>query len=153
MISQERTTGRDSSIEPAQYLLQELQWWQRHVHLANGWYWHQHRVSVTMASDASESRYVAYQVDALPGQPWRMEVGFSEEEQAQMAANRLHSTMRELRAIRQAVLALTRQRGESLPHITIQWFSDSQAGVVLLRAMKGAARCLQEIRLVSGSHA
>ncbi len=90
-----------------------------------------------MASDASESRYAVYQVDAASSQQWRMEVGFSGQEQRLQANNQLHSTLRELRVIRHGVQPLA-----------VQCFSDSQAGVALLRAMKGDAECLQEIRLI-----
>ena len=65
-----------------------------------------------------------------------------------MTDSSLHATLRELRAIRLAVQALAATRANQLQHTTVQWFSDSQPGVLLLRAMKGAPDCLQEVRLI-----
>ena len=146
--SQHAQAGWDSGMAPTEYMLQELQWWTDNVHMANGLRWHQHRVSISTASDASESRYAAFQVDAPSGQPWRMEVGFSREEQRRVTDSSLHSTLRELRAIRLVVQALAAPRANQLQHSTVQWFSDSQLGVPLLRATKGAPDCLQEVRLI-----
>ncbi len=149
VISAQAAAGWDSVMQRVHtaYLQQELEWWQQNVRAANGKRWYQQRTSMVMASDASESRYAAYQVDA-PAGSWRMEVGFTTEELALQAANQLHSTLREIRAIRLALETLAAERADLMRHSTVQWFSDSQAGVALLRAMKGDVECLREIRRI-----
>ena len=97
-------------------------------HTGQPWSWHQMPLSQDM-------RCTKWMPQAASNGAWRL--GSLGKNSGLQANNQLHSTLRELRVIRHGVQPLA-----------VQCFSDSQAGVALLRAMKGDAECLQEIRLI-----
>ena len=144
--------GWDANMLLSELPLQDLKWWQQNLERANGRRWDLQRPSISMASDASESSHAAYQVSGSGSDAdqteIRMEVAFTPEEMQQQAEHALHSTLRELRAIRLALQVLRDSKPDSIRHSSIQWYTDSQAGAALLSAMKGDAQCLEEVKRV-----
>ena len=120
-------TAQTADIVMAPVTLQDMQWWITHASQANGRCWWDRQISLMLASDASESCFAAYAVDAtqcsqisgmsLPqlaahhgqdrqqkllrhqdGRPWQMQQAFTAEEAALMqTVTDFSSTLREVR--------------------------------------------------------
>ena len=120
-------TAQTADIVMAPVTLQDMQWWITHASQANGRCWWDRQISLMLASDASESCFAAYAVDATQcsqisgmsppqlathhgqdsqqkllrhqdGRPWQMQQAFTAEEAALMkTVTDFSSTLREVR--------------------------------------------------------
>lgn len=142
-----------------QLALQDLHWWAQNLEAANGSRMWRRQATLCMASDASETAHAAYMLSHQHVMPspaaaqttqWSCILGFTQQDHDRMRTSprEFHSTIREVRTVHLALSALAEQHPHLLRQAMVQWFSDSQAGVALLKGMKGDGQLLEEVRQV-----
>ncbi|KAK9819353.1 hypothetical protein WJX74_009588 [Apatococcus lobatus] len=128
-----------------------MQWWADNLLAANGSRWWKRTSTIRIAGDASDIGYAAY---TLPGTfEWTMQTSFSQSERECMhraiqGQDIFSSTHRELTNICIALEALIQQHLTHMQHGGLQWFTDSQVAVALLKGLKGSGECLQEVKAI-----
>ena len=77
-----------------------------------------------------------------------MIVGFTEEEVAAAKQGTFSSALRQVNTIRLALQSLSQRNAQQLQGVRMQWFSNSQMAVIVLRNMEGTATILLEVRMI-----
>ena len=141
----QRTAAKDQQRALPTVAEADLRWWAEMADAANGKSWRERAIKLRFSSDASVTAYAAYSLDDAA---WRMIVGFTAEEVIAAKQGTFSSSLREVRTIRLALQSLAQRNAQQLQGARIQWFSDSQVAVTVLRNMKGNATILPEVRMI-----
>lgn len=145
-----QTQGREvwgQQLPLSDLSLADMAWWVENLLSVNRSMWWRSIITLCVPGDASDIGHAAY---TLPGsKPWQMQLSFTEEEQARMhraiqGQDVSSSSHREVANIRLALDALMKQLPAAMSQTGLQWFTDSQVAVALLRSLKGSNDCLQQ---------